>query len=350
MECDVFISHASEDNRTVAGPLANILRSNGLKVLIDETDHLADESIANHIHTAINKARYGVVLLSKAYINKTKNEFAAFFSLENMNSKILLPVRHEVELKDLSLFSPMLAERICVSTDEGLEHVANKIVKVVKHNSAAKYFWDVKPIVLGISGGSCSGKTWVANKLIQMYPSAITVFDLDGYYKNFDFVDTLEYRHDNPEALDFDSAIADIISLKNGIQTDIPLYDFETHRQIGHRKCSPSPIVLVEGLFAFANTRFRQELDIKIWIAAGNNRRLERRFLRDTKERGRDAEEVFERYANDVEPSFEKYIQPMQSFADAVFINDGRDEGEQPTIISMITAYIEKRMNSMAIG
>lgn len=344
MEYDVFISHASENKETVARPLADILRRRGLSVWIDLSELRLGDSLRAHLDDAISKSRYGVVIISTEYIRKawTSNELAAFFSLENKNRKVILPVRHEISHAEVSLFSPMLADRLSVSTEEGIEKVALNIVNVVKGSSSAESFWNRKSIVLGISGASCSGKTWLASKFKQLYPSVVTVFDLDGYYKDIAFVRTLEHRHDNPQSIDFESAIADLVKLKAGQEISLPIHDFETHTVTHHRSCAPAPIILVEGLFAFANQRFRKELDIKIWIDANADRRLERRYWRDTKERGREPDEVFERYTKDVQPGFEKHIRPMQNFADAVFLNDGRNKDVQPLFVEMLVAYLEK--------
>lgn len=341
---DVFISHASENKETVARPLAEMLGKQGLRVWMDSSELRLGDSLRAHLDDAISKSRYGVVILSNEYMRKawTKNELAAFFSLENRNRKAILPVRHQIGHEEVSRFSPMLADRLSVSTEEGLKKVADSIANVVKGNSPAESFWNRKSIVLGISGASCSGKTWLAAKFKQIYPSVVTVFDLDGYYKNIVHIRTLEHRHDNPQSVDFESAIADLVKLKAGQEVSLPIYDFETQSVVRHRSCSPAPIILVEGLFAFANERFRKELDIKIWIEANADRRLERRYWRDTRERGREPDEVFERYTKDVQPGFDKYVRPMQGLADAVFLNDGRNKDVQPLLVEMLVAYLGK--------
>lgn len=348
MEYDVFISYASENREDVAQPLANILRSKGLSVWIDSNELELGSSLRSHLDNAIGKSGYAVVILSLAYIEKTwtNNELAAFFSLENKNRRVILPIRHQISQDEVSRFSPMLADRLSVSTDDGMDKVALKIIDVVRGHSPTELFWDRKSIVLGISGASCSGKTWLASKFNKAYSNVITLFDLDGYYKDINTVQTLEHRHDNPQSIDFENAIADLVTLKAGKTIKVPIYDFETHRVLSYRTCAPAPIILVEGLFAFANERFRKELDVKIWIEANPDRRLERRYWRDTRERGRQPDEVFDRYTKDVQPGFEKYIRPMQDFADAVFMNDGRNKEVQPLIVDMLVAYLERYKSS----
>ena len=184
---------------------------------------------------------------------------------------------------------------------------------------SAGLFWNRKPI-----GCSASLVVVVLARVVGIevqsssHPGAVTLFDLDGYYKDRAYVRSLDHRHDNPSAINFENAIADLVTLKAGRSVKLPVYDFETHTVSGFRTCDPAPIILVEGLFAFANDRFRSELDVKVWITAATDRRLERRFERDAAERGRDPNEVLERYKRDVQPGFERYIRPMEDFADVV--------------------------------
>jgi uridine kinase len=344
MRYDVFISHASEDKQEIAQPLKTLLTTAGLNVWLDESELGLGDGLRAHLDSAMSRSRYAVVIISRDYMEKTwtNSELAAFFSLENKNRKVILPVRHNVTHEELLKFSPMLADRLYVSTDDGLRIVAEKIAKVVHGSGSAELFWNRKPIVLGISGGSCSGKTWLALKFKQLYPGAVTLFDLDGYYKDRAYVRSLDHRHDNPSAINFENAIADLVTLKAGRSVKLPVYDFETHTVSGFRTCDPAPIILVEGLFAFANDRFRSELDVKVWITAATDRRLERRFERDAAERGRDPNEVLERYKRDVQPGFEKYIRPMEDFADVVLLNDGRNRDTQPLIVEMLVAYLDR--------
>lgn len=346
MEYDVFISHASENKESVARPIADLLKRHGLRVWMDANELGLGDSLREHLDGAIRKSKYGVVILSQDYINKawTNNELAAFFSLENRNRRVILPVRHEISHEKVSRFSPMLADRLSVSTEEGIGKVASKILSVVNGTRPTEFFWNRKTIVLGISGASCSGKTWLASKFNHLYPSAVTVFDMDGYYRDINIVRTFDHRHDNPQSIDFENAIVDLVKLKEGHSINLPIYDFEKHIVVDRRPCAPAPIIIVEGLFAFANERFRRELDIKIWIEANADRRLERRYWRDTRERGRQPDEVFERYTKDVKPGFEKYIRPMRDFADAVIMNDGRDKNALPPIIEMLVAHVERNV------
>jgi uridine kinase len=190
--------------------------------------------------------------------------------------------------------------------------------------------------VIGISGASCSGKSWLARKLKEARPDAVTLFDLDSYYRAPDVVAALEYTHDNPAAINFDDAVADLLRLKNGQEIRMPFYNYETHRVDGTRTCAPAPIIVVEGMFVFASERLRKELGLKVWVDAGEDLRYERRMRRDTTERGRDVQDVRARYASCVTPGYQKYVAPLRRAADIVFENNGSDVTAHPLVIDLL--------------
>ncbi len=176
--------------------------------------------------------------------------------------------------------------------------------------------------VVGISGGSCSGKTWLSRQFQKLCPVSVCVFDLDGYYKNINEVMSLEYTHDNPDSINFDDALFDLAQLKAGQAVKIPEYNFESHQQEGSRLCMPTSIILVEGVFSFSKPRFLQEFDFKVWVEADDVTRYQRRLNRDVTERGRDTLEVEQRYERNVRPGYEKFIYPNRRVADVTIHND----------------------------
>ena len=178
--------------------------------------------------------------------------------------------------------------------------------------------------VIGISGASCSGKTWLANIIKRKKPEIITIFSLDNYYKNISFVNSLEFRHDNPESIDYASALKDLKNLTNGIDTNIPEYDYETHAVTGHKLVRPTPITIIEGLFVFYNEKLRNLLDLKIWVECDKDTLLSRRIQRDIKERGDNYNEAFKRYTIYVIPAYNKYIEPYKIFSDIIVNSYGK--------------------------
>ncbi len=175
-----------------------------------------------------------------------------------------------------------------------------------------------KPFVIGISGASCSGKTWLANMIKNKRPDITTIFTLDSYYKNASFVNSLNFRHDNPNAIDFTLALTDLKKLINGLPANIPLYDYVTHSVSGYKLQNATPIIIVEGLFVFYNEEFRNLFDLKIWVESNEDKLLERRIKRDIAERGDNYTEALERYLKDVKPAYCKYIQPCKIYSDII--------------------------------
>jgi uridine kinase len=179
-----------------------------------------------------------------------------------------------------------------------------------------------RSIVIGISGGSCSGKTWLSHQFQKLCPVSVCVFDLDGYYKNKNDVMTLEHTHDNPDSINFDDALFDLGQLKAGQAVKIPKYNFKSQQQEGFRLCTPTSIILVEGVFSFSKPRLLQEFDFKVWVEADDVTRYQRRLNRDVTERGRDPLEVEQRYEQNVRPGYEKFIYPNRRVADITIHND----------------------------
>lgn len=199
-----------------------------------------------------------------------------------------------------------------------------------------------RPLVVGISGASCSGKTWLAQMIRCQKPDACEIIDLDGYYRDLSEVRRLEHGHDNPESIDFGRVTQDLVRLKSGQPANLPVYSYEQHCIKGARECAPRPILLLEGIFAFADLRLRNEIDIKIWMETERDLLFTRRVERDTVRGQRTLDEIHTRYARDVLPGYEKFIRPLRKFADVVINNDGHDESQVPLIAKFVLAYAER--------
>ena len=207
-----------------------------------------------------------------------------------------------------------------------------------------------RPVVLGIAGPSAAGKTWFAIKFREKYPDLASVISIDGYYKDDAKVSSMSCRYDNPDSVKFDYLLADIISLKNGKEVVIPIYDYEKNGQRGTETILPTPIIILEGHVLFHNQRLRQELDIKIWVEADEYIRLGRRLLRDCEERGRTVGEVIARYDSDVRPGYERFIKPLINHSDIVVMNNKNDKDEIPLAVDAVVAYVRVQPFFMAAG
>jgi uridine kinase len=338
---DVFISHASEDKESVVLPLSEILKSYGISVWLDINEIGLGTGLRRRIDHGLANSKFGVVILSPSFFNKewTQKELDALVSREDGKHEIILPVLHNLSRDDVKQRSPLLADKLSVATTVGLDKVAKEIVQVVTKSVKSISSSLLATTVIGISGASCSGKSWFADKIRQLRPNEVTVFDLDSYYKEHSYVSTLEHKHDNPDSLNFDDAIAHLTLLKSGKDILVPVYDFETHSVKGEKLCKHNPLIVVEGIFVFFNPWFRKQLDIKVWVSAERDLKLDRRLRRDTTERGRTTEEVLDRYAKDVGPGFHKFIQPLKSQADIIYENNGRDKDKLPKAVELLIAY-----------
>lgn len=173
-----------------------------------------------------------------------------------------------------------------------------------------------KTTIMGISGGSCSGKSWVAKKIQSLFPDDVCLLGLDGYYKDFDYVKQLEFQHDNPSAIDYDLVLEDIERLCTGKDVRTPIYDYKTHQITGYKTCIPKRVIIVEGLFAFHDKRIRNKMNLRMWIDANEEIKLKRRITRDVKDRGDTIEDANKRYSEHVLPAYKKYIEPYKEYAD----------------------------------
>lgn len=200
-----------------------------------------------------------------------------------------------------------------------------------------------KQFVIGISGASCSGKSWLAHQIYNINPSSFCIFELDKYYKDIEYVKKLRFQHDNPDAIDYDRAFADFKKLINGEKISIPVYDYESHKVCGWSTCLPAPVLIIEGLFAFANERFRNLMDCKIWVEAKETIRYERRINRDTTERGDNIVDAKHRYEHDVMPAYNKFVSKYKEYADLVYINNNLNDYLYKSIEILINLFNEKK-------
>ncbi len=184
-------------------------------------------------------------------------------------------------------------------------------------------------IIIGIAGGSGSGKSTFTNKLKDLYGDRITVLYHDNYYRRNDHLTLDERRkinYDDPEALETDLLVEHLRRLKEGEPIQCPTYDYSMHnRREDVLDIKPNRIVVVEGILALQNPELRNLFDIKIYVEADADERILRRVSRDVKERGRDLDGIIDQYLTTVKPMHYIYVEPTRALADIV-INSGRNE------------------------
>ncbi|MEQ6123406.1 uridine kinase [Pseudotenacibaculum sp. MALMAid0570] len=182
-------------------------------------------------------------------------------------------------------------------------------------------------LIIGIAGGTGSGKTTVVNQIINELPAdEVCVISQDSYYKATDdlsYEERTKINFDHPRAIDFELLIEHITDLKAGKIIEQPIYSFVTHNRTKDTvKTHPRKVVIIEGILIFNSEKLRSLFDIKIFVHADADERLIRRVRRDISERGRDIDEVLNRYQDTLKPMHQQFIEPTKNYADLIIPND----------------------------
>ena len=182
-------------------------------------------------------------------------------------------------------------------------------------------------LVIGIAGGTGSGKTTVVNQIIQELPEGeVCVISQDSYYKDTShllFDERTKINFDHPKAIDFDLLVAHLKELKKGNAIEQPIYSFVEHNRTKETiTMFPKKVIIVEGILILTHTDIRELFDIKLYVHADSDERLIRRLRRDMSERGRDLDEVINRYQNTLKPMHQQFIEPTKEFADIIIPNN----------------------------
>jgi len=185
-------------------------------------------------------------------------------------------------------------------------------------------------MIIGISGGTGSGKTTVANRILESVSADDVLFiQQDLYYRNLKDM-PLDYRNaanfDHPDAVDNELLINHLKKLRAGEPVELPIYDFRTHNRLPDTtRISPKPIVIVEGILIFAEPRLLEQLDIKVFVDTPDDIRFIRRLRRDIAERGRTVDSVIEQYLATVRPMHIQFIEPSKRHADVIIPEGGHN-------------------------
>lgn len=182
-------------------------------------------------------------------------------------------------------------------------------------------------LIIGIAGGTGCGKTTVVNQIVNELPKdEVGVISQDSYYNDnskLSFEERTKINFDHPKAIDFDLLYQQLETLKNGISVNQPIYSFAAHNRTKETLIThPRKVMIVEGILIFSNPKIRELFDIKIFVHADSDERLIRRLKRDTAERGRDLNEVLDRYQNTLKPMHEQFIEPTKEYADLIIPNN----------------------------
>ena len=200
-------------------------------------------------------------------------------------------------------------------------------------------------MIIGICGGTGSGKTTVANRILEsVSTSEVAFIQQDSYYRNLKDL-PLDYRQavnfDHPDALDNDLLVHHIRKLKAGGAVELPIYDFKTHTRLNETLLiEPKPIVIIEGILIFADARLLEQMDVKVFVDTPDDIRFIRRLRRDVAERARTVDSVIEQYLATVRPMHMQFVEPSKRYAD-VIIPEG---GHNLVSIDLISGKIRERL------
>ena len=200
-------------------------------------------------------------------------------------------------------------------------------------------------LVIGIAGGSGSGKTTVVNEITKKLKERVVVIPQDSYYKDSSDVpmqERLKINYDHPDAIDFDLLCEQLKELKKGRSVEQPVYSYITcsRSKTETVTVNPAEVIIIEGILIFTCKKLRDQMDIKIYVDADDDDRLLRVLSRDILKKGRTLETVMERYQKTVKPMYLQFIEPSKRYADIIVPQGGLNK----VAIDMISATIEKSL------
>ena len=202
-------------------------------------------------------------------------------------------------------------------------------------------------LIIGIAGGSGSGKTTVVKALTDQLKERVVVIPQDSYYKDSSHLPMEECQKvnfDHPDSIDFDLLVRHLKELKAGRSIEQPVYSYITcsRSKTETITVNPAEVIIVEGILIFCCAELRNQMDIKIFVDADDDDRLMRVMARDIIERGKTVETVIQRYSRTVKPMFLQFIEPSKRYADVIIPQGGHNK----VAIDVIAATIEKSLNS----
>lgn len=201
-------------------------------------------------------------------------------------------------------------------------------------------------LVIGIAGGTASGKTTLMRNLIQDFGQEVTIVSHDNYYKRHDdmpYEDRCKLNYDEPSAFDTSLMVYHLDELRHGNSVECPVYDFSVHNRSSETlTLVPHKVIIVEGILIFENKELRDLMDIRIFVDADADVRLCRRIKRDVNKRGRSLESVLSQYQQTVKPMHEMYVEPSKKFAHIVVPEGGKNVVALSMIENYIRHYLDK--------
>ena len=205
---------------------------------------------------------------------------------------------------------------------------------------------DKNILVIGIAGGTGSGKTTLMKNIMERFKDRVAVISHDSYYKRHDelsYEERTKLNYDEPNALDTSLLAYHLDQLRHGKAVECPVYDFTQHNRSNETVCiEPKPVIIVEGILIFENEPLRELMDIRIFVDTDADIRLCRRVKRDVNKRGRSLESVLTQYQETVKPMHEKYVEPSKKYANLVVPEGGKNLVALDMIIGRIQRHLDE--------
>ena len=201
-------------------------------------------------------------------------------------------------------------------------------------------------LVIGIAGGTGSGKTTLMKNIISRFGEVVTVLSHDNYYKRRDeltYEERCKINYDEPGAFDTSLMVYHLDQLRHGFAVECPVYDFTQHNRSDETiRIVPKKVIIVEGILIFENQELRDLMDIKIFVDTDADIRLCRRIKRDVNKRGRTLESVLTQYQETVKPMHEKYVEPSKKYANLVVLEGGKNLVALDMIMGRIQRHLDE--------
>jgi len=201
-------------------------------------------------------------------------------------------------------------------------------------------------MVIGIAGGTGSGKTTITRKLMQKFRGNVSVINHDNYYKahhNMSYEQRAELNYDHPNAFDTELLVEDLKKLKEGKSIHCPVYDYSIHDRTDRTiKIEPAKVIIVEGILIFQSRELCSQMDIKIYVDTDADVRILRRIIRDVRDRGRSLESVVNQYLTTVKPMHEQFVEPSKRNADIIIPEGGHNQVALEMVVERVRAHIER--------
>ena len=201
-----------------------------------------------------------------------------------------------------------------------------------------------KAMVIGIAGGTGSGKSTITRRLVQRFGNDVCVLSYDNYYKahhEVPFEERVKVNYDHPDAFDTERFLKDLRALKAGKAIECPVYDYTIHDRLEQTKTlRPAKVVVVEGILIFASQELCDEMDIRLFVDADADVRILRRIVRDVRDRGRSLESVMNQYLTTVKPMHERFVEPSKRRADIIVPEGGHNLVALDMIMERVRAHL----------